>query len=77
MEILEYCTSELTISKEQYYLDVYKPEYNILEPAGFSKGYTHTPESKAKYSSRIVSEQTLKCTKEFKVILQKEKLARL
>jgi len=60
LEILEYCPLELTLSREQYYLDLLKPEYNILKIAGSSKGYTHTPESKAKYSSRTISEQTLK-----------------
>lgn len=60
LEILEYCSPELVLSKEQYYLDLYKPEYNILKVAGSSKGYKHTPESKMRKSSRVVSEKTLK-----------------
>ena len=45
LEILEYCDSENVIEREQYYLDLLKPEYNILQLAGSSLGYKHTPES--------------------------------
>ncbi|KAF2135058.1 uncharacterized protein K452DRAFT_240071, partial [Aplosporella prunicola CBS 121167] len=30
------------IQREQYYLDLLKPEYNILRTAGSSAGYNHT-----------------------------------
>jgi group I intron endonuclease len=36
--ILEYCNKEDLISREQYYLDLYKPEYNVLKIAGSSVG---------------------------------------
>jgi len=36
LEILEYCEPELAIVKEQYYIDLIKPEYNILKTAGSS-----------------------------------------
>ena len=29
LEILEYCDKNILINREQYYLDNYKPEYNI------------------------------------------------
>lgn len=48
LEILKYCSPELVLSKEQYYLDLYKPEYNILKVGGSSRGYKHTPGSKMK-----------------------------
>lgn len=32
--ILEYCTMEDLISREQHYMDLLKPEYNILKTAG-------------------------------------------
>jgi len=34
--ILEYCNKEDLISREQYFLDLYKPEYNTLKTAGSS-----------------------------------------
>ena len=40
--ILEYCEPDLCIEREQYYINLYKPEYNILKLAGSSLGYTHT-----------------------------------
>jgi len=43
--ILEYCDKEMVIIREQYYIDLLQPEYNILQLAGSSLGYKHTPES--------------------------------
>ena len=48
LEILEYCTASLCIDREQYYLDLLQPEYNILKKAGSSLGYRHSEEAKAK-----------------------------
>lgn len=48
LEILEYCDSSETIKREQYYLDTFKPEYNILPVAGSSLGHKHSEETKAK-----------------------------
>lgn len=50
LEILEYCTSDKAIEREQYFLDKLKPEYNILTTAGSSLGRPHTEEAKAKIS---------------------------
>lgn len=41
LEILEYCIREEAISREQYYFDLLKPDYNILKIAGSSLGYKH------------------------------------
>jgi group I intron endonuclease len=30
LDILEYCKTNALIEREQYYLDLLKPEYNIL-----------------------------------------------
>jgi len=38
LDILEYCKPSLCISREQYYLDLLKPEYNILKIAGSRLG---------------------------------------
>ena len=57
-EILEYCKPENLIEREQYYLDKFKPEYNILKTAGSCLGYRHTKETLAKFRARKLSEET-------------------
>lgn len=53
-EILEFTDIETTRTRETYYIQTLKPEYNILESAENSLGYSHTPETllkmKAEYS---------------------------
>jgi len=51
LEILEYCDRSDVILREQYYLDLCKPEYNILKVAGSSLGYVHTEETLLKLSN--------------------------
>jgi group I intron endonuclease len=41
LEILEYCKTEDLIEREQYFLNLFKPEYNILTMAGSSLGFKH------------------------------------
>jgi group I intron endonuclease len=48
LEIIEYCEPSLVVTREQYYIDLLKPEYNILKVAGSSLGYKHTEESRSK-----------------------------
>lgn len=50
LEILEYCEPENVVSREQYYLDQLKPEYNILLNAGSSLGNKHSEETLTKMS---------------------------
>lgn len=50
LDILEYCETENVITREQYYIDLLKPEYNILQVAGSLFGYKHTAETLAKMS---------------------------
>jgi len=45
LEIIEYCKIDNCIEREQYYIDLLQPEYNILKFASSSKGYKHTKES--------------------------------
>jgi group I intron endonuclease len=59
LEILEYCAKSETIKKEQFYIDLLKPEYNILTKAGSSLGYKHSEETRVKYKSRVLSEEAL------------------
>ena len=41
ISILEYCDSNNRLVREQYYIDLLQPEYNILKKAGSSVGYLH------------------------------------
>jgi group I intron endonuclease len=40
----------LILSREQYYINLIEPKYNILKIAGSSLGYKHTEESFSKFS---------------------------
>jgi group I intron endonuclease len=46
LEILEYCERNILIKKEQYYLDLLKPKYNILKIAGSMLGFKHSKSTK-------------------------------
>ena len=50
LDILEYCEPENNIEREQYYIDLLKPEYNIQKVAGSSIGQKRTDETKLKIS---------------------------
>ena len=53
LEILEYCEPSQTIIREQYYLDLLKPEYNILRIASSSLGNILSEETKLKISDSL------------------------
>jgi group I intron endonuclease len=53
-EILEHCTPKVLIEREQYYLDLLKPEYNILKIAGSRKGSMHSEATKELQRMAIV-----------------------
>lgn len=48
LEILEYCVPSKCIEREQYYMGLFEPEYNILKIAGSFKGFKQTEEHKQK-----------------------------
>jgi len=62
LEILEYCSPEVLLQREQYYFDTLNPEYNILKVAGSPLGYRHSEAAKKLISlaskNRKVSENT-------------------
>jgi group I intron endonuclease len=64
LHILEYCDVSVLIEREQYYLDLFNPEYNINPTAGNSLGFKHSSESKKKMSAakngKILSQNTKK-----------------
>ena|ERR1700753_3675154 len=43
--ILDFCDKEDLLSQEDHFIKTLNPEYNILQNAGNSLGYKHTPES--------------------------------
>jgi len=55
LEILEFCEASETISREQYYLELLKPDYNVLKTAGSSLGYKHSEDTLAKLKARVFS----------------------
>lgn len=58
LHILEYCEVHNVLEREQYYLDLILPEYNILKKAGSSLGYRHTEETLVKFKERKHSEES-------------------
>lgn len=57
LEILEYCEPDQLIAKEQGYIDLLKPEYNLNPIAGSSLGYKHSAETLEKLRNRDYSNE--------------------
>ncbi len=57
LEILEYCKADELLVREQYYLDLIKPEYNILTKAYSLLGFKHSPENIAKFKLKKISQE--------------------
>jgi hypothetical protein len=70
LNILEYCSPEKAIEREQYYLDFLKPEYNILKKAGSSLGRKHSDEAKEKMKLKALTPERLE---QFKRLLASQK----
>ena len=51
LEILEYCTKENVLNREQYYIDIIRPEYNICKVAGSRLRLKHTLAAKKAISN--------------------------
>jgi group I intron endonuclease len=67
LEILEYCEIDTLMDREQYYLDKFNPEYNILKIAGSFRGFKHSEVTKEimsliKKNSNVTEETKLKIT---------------
>jgi GIY-YIG catalytic domain/NUMOD1 domain len=67
LEILEYCDKKFVIKREQHYIDLFKPEYNILKIAGSTLGFKHSPETLLKYKNRKLSLEGLANLKKAKM----------
>lgn len=60
-EILEYCENEKLIEREQFFMDLLQPEYNIAPKAGSALGIKRTIETRTKIgnANRNPSPETL------------------
>lgn len=74
LEILEYCDKSNTIQREQYYLDLLKPDYNINPTAGSLLGFKHSEQTKAAMRQVKLG---LKFSELTKVKMRKSNLERL
>lgn len=55
LEILEYCPQASLLEREQFYLNSFKPSYNILKFAYSMLGFKHSPENISKFKLKTVS----------------------
>ena len=79
LEILEYCDKKFLINREQYYIDLLNPEYNILRKAGSRFGYkvdyaTKKAISIASRGRKILRESLFKCSNVIKMVSSNTKL---
>lgn len=58
-KVLEYCPIDTLVIREQYYLDILKPKYNILKFAGSALGHIVTEKTKLKMS---LKKKGIKCS---------------
>ena len=68
LQILEYCDTCNVIGKEQYYLDLLKPEYNILLKAGSRLGFKHSEQTILKMKGSKSPETLQKIRSHLKIL---------
>jgi group I intron endonuclease len=71
LEILEYCNSLNIHKREQYFIDLFKPEYNICKIVRSCLGKKHKEETKIKIS---ISNLGKKLTEEAKIKIRESKI---
>jgi group I intron endonuclease len=76
LEILEYCEPSAIISREQHFLDLLKPAYNMLKIAGSSFGFKHSKKTIAKIKSKLTG-RTLTREHIAKILTLERKVQRL
>lgn len=59
-EVIELCDINNLIDKEQHYLDILNPKFNILKRAYSNLGFKHRKNSKARIKGKILSVETRK-----------------
>jgi len=70
LEILEYCSKSKLLEREQFYLDLLIPEYNILKYAYSLLGFKHSQETIDKLKDKIISPEH----KEILSLIHKDKI---
>ena len=63
LDILEYCDFSILFKREQFYLDLLEPVYNIAKVAGSNLGFRHSKESRAKISKALKGSPLLRSLK--------------
>ena len=76
LEILEYCDRSNVIKVKQDYIDICKPEYNILTKAGSSLNFKHSKQTLDKFKSGILSAEALSNLKKAKIGATLSRLAK-
>lgn len=61
--VVEYCSISKLVEREQYWIDILNPNYNVLKYAFSSQGYKHTPESIKLMSQSAISRVHAESTK--------------
>ena len=56
-EIIEYCSKEKLLEREQYYINLFKPNYNVLKFAYSLFGFKHSAENIAKFKLKKISQE--------------------
>jgi group I intron endonuclease len=74
LEILEYCDKKYVINREQYYMNLLNPEYNILKIAGSRLGFKHSPETLLKLRNRKFTAEALANIRKSIIRITSEKL---
>ena len=59
LEIVEYCKRSNIIETEQFYIDYFKPEYNILTKARSSLDFKHSEQTLSKFKLGNLSHEAL------------------
>jgi group I intron endonuclease len=57
LDILEYCEPKELLVREQHYLTLYSPEYNILKTAGSNLGFKHSDETLLKFKPLLAGKE--------------------
>jgi group I intron endonuclease len=63
LEILEFCDVSNLLKREQFYLDLLEPVYNIAKLAGSNLGFKHSTESRDKISKALKGSLLLRSLK--------------
>lgn len=66
LEILEYCSPDVLLEREQFYFDILSPEYNILKVAGSPLGYRHSEAAKKLIALASKNREVLESSRDLK-----------